>query len=203
MSRALISAATILVLLFSAAMTLTHAQSVEPMEVRVAATQLEPCADPCFLGRRMLFLSVPQADDLLRRSDWIDQIRISSLQDTITWTWSGRQPDFIDAKTPGYMHADPTAGVNFVSVRTTIPVSSLWLTYGIPPIGFIAREPGRMLHVTVYPDAAFSSVTETTCPASIPGFSNTPVTLVWADPLFHDSTLRQGYLSRWRSFVAC
>ncbi len=203
MRRAVVRFALALALIFTAATALTRAQPPRLAEIEITSTQIAPCGDPCILGRRLLYIPVSQVVDVLHGSEWVDQVKVSSMQDTVTWTWSGHQPDFIDGQTSGFLRADPTYGVIGVYVRTTIPLSSLWLRYGLPPIGYIGVSTDSLLHIGVYPDDSFSTLTEAACPTSVQGFSSTPITLVWAEPLYRDSTLKQSYLRTWNHFVAC
>ncbi len=64
------------------------------------------CARPCLLGVEPETMSVVDAMDQLDNHPWVGTIlqgstNFFSRDVSIYWTWSGEQPDFIDAQTPG------------------------------------------------------------------------------------------------------
>jgi hypothetical protein len=202
-TRLLLFAAFILMLLFLASLALTRAQSVDLTQ---AVIDVGPdCGESCMLGYRLIGATEGQAATFLHKSAWVDQVIDDENNNTLTWTWSGQQPDFIDPKFSGYARVDPFTGVIGVTVHTAIPLSHFWLVYGVPPTGSVTLIPemGRLLHFNIYQAANFIAEAEVSCPASMRDVAATSVVLVWARPLVRGAYPRGNYRVEWRKALSC
>jgi hypothetical protein len=205
MSRSLACAAVVLMLFFSASLALTRAQSIDLTSAQRAVGAGPSCGESCMLGSRLIGITERQAVAFLHRSEWVGQVIDDEASNTMTWTWSGRQPDYIDPAFSGYARVDPFSGVMGVIVHTTVPLSHFWLAYGVPPTGSVTHIPemSRLLHFNIYTTANFIAEAEISCPASIQDVGATSVILVWARPLVRGGYPRDDYQSQWRHSLSC
>jgi hypothetical protein len=70
------------------------------------------CEIPCLLGIRPGMALLP-AVEKLRAHPWVHGIAYPDLftaEPLVAWNWSGKQPNFIDASVPGFMHSIATMG---------------------------------------------------------------------------------------------
>ncbi len=110
-----------------------------------------------------------EAVQLLSASDWVGRFFQTEADNVITWAWSGKQPVWIDSTSPGHLVVDTKGGRRFVSVidlQSTIPVSTLWLAYGVPERGFITTRADQMIHFISFPEIGMDAYTTIPCSAS-------------------------------------
>lgn len=75
--------------------------------------------------------TLTEAAQILEQSDWVGEVTLDWMGNSFYWTWSERQPVFIDAHQVAVIQPDDT--VNFVqgmSIQTTLPIGYIALTGG-------------------------------------------------------------------------
>ena len=96
-------------------------------------TFLQPdnCAPPCFMDIRPGTTTGDEARTLLEHDPWVKEIQSYPDFGILAWTWSGRQPDWVD---PGKTGTLLTSRGTVYSIRlyTKIPFGEIWLMYGNP-----------------------------------------------------------------------
>src|SRR5262249_13866452 len=104
----------------------------------------------------------------------------------VQWTWSGSQPEWIDASQQGGLTLENNI-VSNIRVQATIPLGDLHLTLGQPGSQHIANVESSagalfLSYVAIYPQRRFSISVETICPVKhIFNAFQQPVFLEWFD----------------------
>lgn len=154
----------------------------------------EDCPAPCFMGIQPgdLGMTQDEAIALLEPHPWVGDILMQAqatpgweyMDRWLSWTWSGEQPDFIDAAVPGQiglLQAGPTIRVANIRIQTETSLEDFIAVFGSPqatkfvydvysaaPHRFIARlEPQVQI------------LTSVTCPLRQSAIVQQPVQLVY------------------------
>jgi hypothetical protein len=129
----------LLTFLFTACIGFIHAR---PFDSPLRAVFADGCPMPCFMGIRPGVTTVDEAVALLSAHEWVGEIEISiglnQLPNTVLWTWSGRQPGFIQDT----IYGNPYRGnlrirnrmVTAIWIPTTVALGELWLLGGNPDV---------------------------------------------------------------------
>jgi hypothetical protein len=182
MLRTLLKLTAGLILLTTALILLTL-----PMAERsrsVARQQLDSllitagCEAPCFMGIRPGVTTLAEARALLAAHPWVRGIEPGGFPVTfsLTWRWSGQQPESINSAGVGTMALMPTAGsldestvvVNGIYFTTTVPlhqwVGALGVPYESQQDVFMWYEDTQMMFNAVF----YSAHSRLTTYASVP-----------------------------------
>jgi hypothetical protein len=143
MTRLALKLALIPLCLLTAALLFIRVQPYDDAELRAFLTPPDGCMTPCFLGIQPGITTVEKAIELLEAHEWVQEVRkpISPFGEVnaLEWTWSGRQPRWINPLSDSYFassnpiridqrgnwrHEQQT--VESVVVYTTIPFGSLY-----------------------------------------------------------------------------
>jgi hypothetical protein len=128
--RRILLDALLVTALFAGMIGLIHAQPYEDHDLR-AFLQPEGCAAPCFMDIRPGATRADAAYLILEHHPWVSEIHAYADFGVIAWTWSGRQPDWIDASKTGTLSI--TRGMVYsMQVYSKIPFGDIWLMYGNP-----------------------------------------------------------------------
>src|SRR3954471_1229467 len=90
-----------LLLIFTAVLLLFHAQPYDDHELRAILLH-DGCLAPCFMGIHPGVTQHEAVIKLLNKNNWVNKI---TFEDSIyiKWTWSGKQPDWINSTTEGLL----------------------------------------------------------------------------------------------------
>jgi len=181
MIRLLIRLALILTVMFSGVIAVTHARPLNPALGDLLAKS--PGCVPnalCFMGIYPGSSTLDQAVGALSIHPWVGEVDTRSYSQ-VSWTWSGKQPDFIDSSVPGtaierdYMH------VSIIRVKTRYNYGDIWLQLGTPVQGYAMRQPSGFLHGVYYTQYSMLAINFTQCPASMGDFWSMPVMIQFGD----------------------
>ncbi len=183
MSRMTLALASLLALLFSGVAAVVGGRRYEDVvALRRFIDQVEACEKPCFMGIRLGYTTADEAEKILRASDWVEDVRRTTY--TLTWTWSGREPAFIDGDASASMRLDGTGVVQEIRLDTLLITKAVWMAYGTPKAGFaqFQFDSGIVLsHFFTYsfPQITFGAINRVKCPSSIRNFWESPVQISW------------------------
>ncbi len=153
------------------------------------------CQLPCFMNIHPGVTHLDEAVAALKAQAWVQQVGdfAMTLSDnfrdrpgTISWTWSGSQPDWIDASQPGVLLIQ--AGiVNDIRVQSVIRLGELRLALGQPEsqrVSNTVSASGKesLTYAAIYPNQHLWISAGAPCPVSQPfdAFQQ-PLFLEWFD----------------------
>jgi len=136
--------------LFAAAIGLIRAQPYDSRMLRAALNPAD-CAAPCFMGIRPGVTSGDGAYFLLQRHPWVKEVQVYPDFGVLAWTWSGRQPTWIDDSKTGVLLTSQGI-VRYVRVFSHISLGDIWLMYDEPNTAALISPQGST------PVSAFSIV---------------------------------------------
>jgi len=172
MVRLFVPTVLLLTLLFAAIIALIYIQPRGDSALQSLLFSGD-CALPCFMGIRPGITTTQEAFQRLENHPWVAHVRqhlwFSGPDSTLySWTWSGQQPELINAGSPG-MFSTRDNRVDIIQVPTTIPLGAFWL-FNRPQQGLIADEPGDISYSAVYLDGALEVQTVMFCPLRLETF---------------------------------
>jgi hypothetical protein len=143
--RLLLTFILLLTLFFSACIGLIRAQPYDDSELRTFLAPPDGCPRPCFMGIRPGVTRAEEATAILEAHEWINTVsRYEATEDvgivSLTATWSGRQPDFIDSSVALWLSVRDNS-IQMISIPTRIPLGQIFLQLGIPQYGEVAVNP--------------------------------------------------------------
>jgi hypothetical protein len=194
-----------LALVFTACIGLIRAQPSSAINLHTFLSSSRVCVLPCFMDIHPGITTAEESLVILARHQWVDTVFEN--RNTISWTWSGLQPGFIDSTTEGVLYLVNRDIVQEIELQTTIPQIELWTAFGTPAKGYVEFTPAAMAHHTDYD--RFLAVTFTPCPAQPEDLWGMPVELhlgaVYRTPHITRSALfdTRVYLHNWRSNLIC
>lgn len=142
-----------------------------------------------------------QALALLQAHPWVSEV--STTDPYVLWVWSGAQPAFIAAETPGQVVIDNRHLVGEIHIDTHVTLSQLWLALGLPKSGYTAYQPnGRLMHHVDYASSGFSASLWMDCPAQLGDFWHAEVKFYWGDN-WRSTLVNANYRQNWRQRATC
>jgi hypothetical protein len=196
---------TVLALAFTVCIGLIRARPTRAGDLYTILASSGDCVLPCFMGIDPGTTTADEARAILAGHPWVDTV--FEHRNTISWTWSGLQPAFIDADDEGVLYLVNRSVVQEIELQTAIPQIELWTALGAPRAGYVEYTPAAMAHHTAYD--GFLAVTFTPCPAQPQDLWGMPVELhlgaAYRTPLITRSALINArvYLHTWRSNLIC
>jgi hypothetical protein len=172
MFRLTFGLAALLIAALSVPLLVIRAQPHDNSELRTFLTPPDDCAAPCFMGVRPGVMTAGEALNILERHDWVESVDI--MQTPIRWTWSGRQPGWIDERVPGALaterFVDRTrhdAAVRLV-VQSRLALADVYLLLGPPDLSwFRLGYPASVVppvHAVYYRDYGLQLSSANRCP---------------------------------------
>jgi ABC-type xylose transport system permease subunit len=153
----------------------------------------------CFMGISPGITLMDEARAILQTHPWVGQTEMQGYTQ-IYWSWSGRQPAYIDADIPGTIIQRGYDSVSLIRVQTRYPYGDVWLSLGEPETGYVSRQATGVLHGIYYVDHALLAINFTPCPASPHDFWNTPAVIQFGSAYV---MLDQRYRDRSSAYRAC
>lgn len=180
MARLLFNLVPSLMLAFSAAVLVIHAQPYDDAAVR-ALLMPSGCPAPCFLGIRPGLTTLADALRILQAHPWVGMVYpIHEPPTVIYWDWNGRQPAFFrPGMQPQMILSDDTVRrVKSILLDTTIPVAYAYLLLGESgqiDSGRSAAMQGEAFVSALYLDQATLIWTTVECPVTKRKFWESPM----------------------------
>ncbi|MEP6988425.1 MAG: hypothetical protein ABI970_22675 [Chloroflexota bacterium] len=141
MMKPLIRLALLLIVLFTAALLLIHAQPYDDHELRELLLP-EGCPAPCFMGIRPGVTTMDEAMNILKSHKWVYEVH--QVGGTIDWTWSDASPTFIDRSAPGRLQLSTVPKekccVGIMTFKSTFVMGDVQLLLGQPTEIIISRN---------------------------------------------------------------
>jgi hypothetical protein len=194
-----------LALAFTVCIGLIHARPTSAGDLHAFLSSSSACALPCFMDIRPGITARDESLAILAQHPWVNTV--IEHRDTLSWTWSGLQPGFIDPTSQGALYLVSRSLVQEIELQTTIPQIEMWTVFGAPDDGYVEYTPAAMAHHTAYD--RFLAVTFTPCPAQPEDLWGMPVELhlgaAYRTPLITRSAQFdvRVYLHTWRSNLIC
>jgi hypothetical protein len=166
------------------------------------STDCPPKSQPCFMGLRPGATSVAEAFRILETHPWVDEVLPGTGSDSIGiyWTWSGQQPNYIDATRPGLLLRRNLTYVTTVKIHTHLTYADIWLTLGQPYRGYIFPQRSGMVHGVYYPDYSLHVIAFAACPSVLDTFWRIPVMIQFGDAYV---ALNSNYMRIWQRYRTC
>ncbi len=168
--------------LFLISITVIRARPYEASAFNQALAPVEDCRLPCFMTIRPGMTTADEAYDRLTAHNWVADIvddtrpasdgGIPGISGDLFWTWSGTQPDWVDATVMGQVRLQ-RGMTRFISLKTTAQLGDLHLTLPTPDweIVFFDRMPNDALaihHRSAYRQTGLLFQTDRqNCPAQV------------------------------------
>ncbi|RMF79983.1 MAG: hypothetical protein D6737_09665 [Chloroflexi bacterium] len=177
----------ILTLLFAISVGLIRAQRYDDTPLRSLLFH-QRCPAICWQGIRPGVTTRAQALQILEDSGWVEAIRISENVigadvDSITWSWNGRQPNYIDMLGDGRLVSD-NGIVQSLALRTRLPFADVRLLLNAPDDG--ATVSGLVVppveHRVDYHEMGIRIRIQLQCPFTPLDFWSAPITIELAPP---------------------
>lgn len=161
-------------LIFVLIIALIRSQPYDDSQVRELLLGSEDCPAPCFMGIRPGVTTAEEALDILNHHEWVD--KVNDGQETIRWDWSGKQPDYINPQSEGYLTL-PWDGrlVGSIGVSTNLRLASAHLLLGQPSLqdGFVRVD--QLEVSTFYLQPPLSIWVSMSCPPTRTKFWQAPM----------------------------
>lgn len=175
--------AALLTALLFVPMLLIRAQPNNDRVLRAFLTPPSDCPAPCFMGIQPGVTTAGAALTLLEQHEWVHEVNI--METPISWTWSGRQPAWIDDRVPGHLVTDrfvsevrDDAAVN-VFFQSTLTLADVFMILGPPDQAWFGiHDPTRRIspaHHVYYEAYGLQLDTALRCPLRLDA--------VWRKPL--------------------
>ena len=120
-------------LVFSAVLLLILAQPSDDRDLRQLLAP-DGCSASCFMGIQPGFTTTDEAMRILNSSGWVETMTVGNV--VVTWTWNGKQPQWIDASQSSQLTViTNTMGqevVNDIRIPTRIVAGSIMLAMQNP-----------------------------------------------------------------------
>ncbi|MEP6988427.1 MAG: hypothetical protein ABI970_22685 [Chloroflexota bacterium] len=146
MSRLFLRLTLFLLLIFTAALLLIHAQPYNDHELR-AVLLPEGCPAPCFMGIRPGVTTVDEAMKLLAANGWVDQINNQSSY--ISWKWRDQKPPWISQNEQGEIRLTDQR-VSTITIYTDLPLGNTRLAFGLPDVEMVDPEKDQNNPISLY-----------------------------------------------------
>jgi hypothetical protein len=197
MTRLLLQLSLLPILGFAIILLLIRAQPYDDDTLR-AFLLPDDCPAPCLMGIHLNEMTAAEAVQILQNNDWVKSIDRTAINEktghgTIYWTWSGKQPVFIDSTLPGMFYSSSVIFQNVdgswgsdqilgsISIKTRIPYGEVYLLLG----GGSTEESWptnvrgyvKKIISAYYPDKSLVMSAMMDCPATEGKYWNTLVTL--------------------------
>jgi len=190
----------ILIALFSAALAVAHLRPFDP----VLNEMLDPSpgcrpTSLCFMGIYPGSTTLGKAIAVLRLNPWVGDID-SRMSTQISWTWSGKQPAYIDSGVPGSALVRDSDSISLIRVKTRYSYGDIWLQLGTPKLGYAMRQLDGFVHGVYYTRYSLLAINSLTCPGEINDFWTLPVMIQFGDAYI---TLNDHYRDLFSQFRAC
>ena len=159
--------------LFAAALVLMRSQHYDDHDLR-QLLRTDGCPAPCFMGIRPGVTTVEEAVNLLGESGWVDQIERN--ETTISWSWNGQQPPFIDVLQRPHMNFSKgqpdTETISEIIIPTQTPIGSIMLMMSNPETFMVLRDSENhgMISEVTYVSLRYSDLLvegNTFCPSQV------------------------------------
>jgi hypothetical protein len=200
MIRFTLRLALILTLLLSGTLAATHAFPFEaPLDDLFTTTPGCRAASRCFMGIHLGSTTIDQAVAALSANPWVGQID-SRMFTQVSWTWSGKQPAFIDSNVPGSATVRDASSISLIRVKTHYTYGDIWLQLGTPEQGYAMRQPDGFVHGVYYTRYSLLAINSLTCPGEINDFWTLPVVIQFGDAYI---TLNDHYHDLFSQYRAC
>ena len=131
-----IKVSAMLMLLFSAALGAFHVQPYDDRGLRDEVLSSH-CAAPCFMGIRPGVTTREEAILLLQANPWVESVRMPDNQ-TIAWTWSGKQPAFLQTHMTYAQILIANEIVRWIDVQTSATMADFKIAMGVPDVTYYA-----------------------------------------------------------------
>ncbi len=152
--------------IFAGGVAVIHAQPYNNHALHDFLTPPGSCTMPCFMGIQPGVTHGDEAVALLRADAWVGSVEVHTLMPddsfesspvgVVQWTWSGRQPEWIDAAQEGSLALESNI-VSNIRVQATVPLGDVRLTLGAPGSQRVANAESPagaryMSYAAIYPD---------------------------------------------------
>src|SRR5690606_7929825 len=160
-------------------------QPFDPTELRAFLQPSEECDAPCFMGVQPGKTNSERAFSTLRANEWVDEVFVILNGFYGEWSWSGRQPSFVNTSSPGFLgaHSSQYDVYYSMSIESTITLGEIYLALGQPDLSFFThteRARSRTLVHSVYYNAlGLQADGAVSCPATLAGLWQSNLTLYW------------------------
>ncbi|MDX1990948.1 MAG: hypothetical protein SF029_01075 [bacterium] len=151
------------------------------------------CEAPCFMGIRPGVTTLAEARALLEAHPWVGGIEPGGFPATfsLSWRWSGQQPESINAAGVGTIVLMPTGGsldestvvVNGIYLTTTMPLHQWVGAFGVPyesqqDVFMWYEDTQMMFNAVFYPaNARLTTIASVPCGATRTDLFHVPMTL--------------------------
>lgn len=192
MIRLLFQGMTMLVLLFGGLLGVIHTQ---PYDDHGLSARLLPTDCGCFLNLRPGSTTRLQALFLLHTDPWVGAVTTPDDQ-TIAWTWSGQQPDFLSGRSARLTLQDGI--VRTISLQTSAQIADFVFAFGAPDAAYYfnwqvrntsSRDLNYFEERAAYYSEQFEASTSTICPLTNARLWALPVTITFPAPDAHSQLL--------------
>ncbi len=161
---------------------LIRAQPYAPHDLYTFYIPAENCHPPCFMNIQPGITAAEEVYHIIRDHAWVSRLfddtaitddgGIPGITGTISWEWSGAQPDWIDAQVRGEVRVR-RGFAQFVTVSTAVWLGDVWLTLDVPDweVALISERPDD-LQSFIYRRSAYQQAgylfetARVPCPAS-------------------------------------
>lgn len=174
MMRPLLCLALVVALFSAGALLATHARPLEST-LGDLLTPSGGCSGTrvCFMGIYPGITPMDEATRILQTHPWVGQTQMQGYTQ-VYWSWSGRQPDYIDSDVPGTIIQRGYSSVSLIRFQTRYPYGEVWLSLGAPETGYVSRQATGVLHGIYYTRYKLLAINFTPCPANVRDFWHTP-----------------------------
>lgn len=160
-------------------------QPYDASELRAFLIPPEDCDSPCFMGVQPGETASERAMTILQEHEWVDEVFVILDGFYGEWSWSGRQPRFVNTRNRGFLGAQ-SAQYNVyysMSIDSTITLGELYMALGEPDLSFFThteRARSRTLVHSVYYNAlGLQADGAISCPATMVRLWQSDLTLYW------------------------
>jgi hypothetical protein len=197
-----------LTILFTAVLTLTHAQPYQNDDLRALIAPSANCAMPCWNHIQPGLTTADEAVALLRADPFVADYRVSPGQ--ISWWWNGEQAALLDMSGRAFHGRIETALVNgqervtSVVLDTTVLMGDVQLTLGDPESVTLytvqpreAAQRAGIVYVANYHDLSVFTILD--CPMNVADFWHAPGYIAIGKPnlTFDEQTYQYDALPDW------
>jgi hypothetical protein len=132
---------------------------------------------PCFMGILVGVTMRDEAMAVLQGHPWVRDVYESGT--VISWSWSGQQPDLIDAGQDGLISLSMSGRTRQMRILTRLEFGDVWLSQGAPDSALLVRPVSRSTayQISYFAEANVQAITTLNCPARPAHYWNQPVSL--------------------------
>ena len=160
-------------------------QNYDDSDLRAFLIPGENCPSPCFMNISIGTTERDRAIALLEEDEWVGEVYPHADGVYTNWTWSGRQPRFVNTWVTGFLVAETSFDEAYyeMTINSTIRLGELYLALGNPDVSYFARpQPWRsraLFHSVYYTRLGLLAVGRINCPIRLSRLSNIELFLSW------------------------